>query len=85
MVKGLLVGTAGVGKAFVHGRVYHLRNLADFAGRYLAVEAEMAVMEGEGGAAMRNQHGVVMHLISVEQGVEVTLGTEVVEIKLRNE
>jgi hypothetical protein len=85
MVKGLLVGTVGVGKAFVHGRIYHLSTLADFAGRYLAVEAEMTVMEGAGGTAMRNQHGVVMYLSSVEQGVEVTLGAEVVEIKLRNE
>ncbi len=83
-VKGLLVGTVGVAKAFMHGRVYHVRKLDDFAGRYLALEVEMAVMEGPGGVAMRNQHGVVMYLSSVEQGVEVTLGVEAVDIQLQN-
>ncbi len=83
-VKGLLVGTAGVAKAFMHGRVYHLRKLDDFAGRYLGIEAEITVMGGHGGVAMRNQHGVVMYLSSVEQGVEVTLGVEAVDIQLKN-
>jgi hypothetical protein len=82
-VKGLMVGSAGAGKTLAHGTVYHLHTIDDFAGTYGAVEAGFTVMEGVGGVAMRNQHGVVLFLSTVERGVQLTLAAEGVEIKLQ--
>jgi hypothetical protein len=82
-VKGLMIGSAGAGKTLAHGTVYHLHAIDDFAGTYGAVEAGFTVMEGMGGVAMRNQHGVVLVLSTVERGVQLTLAAEGVEIKLQ--
>lgn len=82
-VKGLMVGSAGAGKTLAHGTVYDLHSIDDFAGLYGAVEAGFTVMEGMGGVAMRNQHGVMLYLSTVERGVQLTLAAEGVEIKLQ--
>lgn len=80
-VKGIDVGSVGAAKAFLHGRVYNLVKVEDFAGLYGAVEIGFTVMDGSGGVAMRNEHDVVIYLESIEQGVEITLGASAVEIK----
>lgn len=82
-VKGLMVGSVGGGKTLAHGTVYHLHTIDDFAGIYGTVEADFTVMEGMGGVAMRNQHGVVLFLSTVEEGVQLTLATAGVEIELQ--
>jgi hypothetical protein len=38
---------------------------------------------GEGDVAMRNERGVTIYLVSVEEGVKTTIGGAGVEIKLR--
>ena len=82
-VKGIELGSAGVEKAFLHGHVYHLKTAADFAGLYAAAELGFTIGGGEGGMAMRNKNGVTLYLVSVEQGVESTIGGAGVEIKLQ--
>jgi hypothetical protein len=83
MVKGIELGGMGVEKALLHGHVYHLTTLADFAGLYAAAELGFTVAGGEGGMAMRNEHGVTLYLASVEEGVKTTVGGAGVEIKLQ--
>ena len=82
-VKGLELGGMGVEKALLHGHVYHLTTLADFAGLYAAAELDFTIAGGEGGMAMRNAHGVTISLASVEEGVQTTIGGAGVEITLQ--
>jgi len=82
-VKGIELGGVGVEKAFLHGHVYHLTAVADFAGLYAAAELGFTLGGGEGGMAMRNERGVTIYLASVEEGVKTTIGGAGVEIKLQ--
>jgi hypothetical protein len=82
-VKGIELGSVGVEQAFLHGHVYHLTTVADFAGLYAAAELGFTIAGGEGGMAMRNKHGVTLYLVSVEEGVQTTIGGAGVEIKLQ--
>jgi hypothetical protein len=83
MVKGIELGGMGVEKAFLHGHVYHLTTVADFAGLYAAADLGFTIAGGEGGMALRNQRGVTIYLVSVEEGVKTTIGGAGVEIKLQ--
>jgi hypothetical protein len=82
-VKGIELGSVWVEKAFLHGHVYHLTTVADFAGLYAVAELGFTIAGGEGGTAMRNKHGVTLYLVSVEEGVKTTIGGAGVEIKLQ--
>ncbi len=83
-LQGLEIGGVGVSKVQATGQVYHLRQVADFAGTYIAVMADAAVVQGAGLLTMRNQHGVVINLQTVQQGVKLTAGGEGITIKLKN-
>jgi hypothetical protein len=67
-VQGLEVGGVSVSKVQAVGQVYHPRKMEDFVGTYVAVGADAAVGGGAGSLTMRNQHGVVINLQSVQQG-----------------
>jgi hypothetical protein len=79
-VQGLEVGGLGVAKVQAVGQVYHLRQVGDFAGTYVAVGADTAVGGGAGVLTMRNQHGIVINLQSVQQGIKLTAGVEGITI-----
>ena len=81
-LQGLEVGGVGVAKVQATGQVYHLRQVADFAGTYVAVGADAAVVQGAGLLTMRNQQGVVINLQSRQQGVKLTAGGEGIRITL---
>ena len=83
-VKGLEAGGVGAAQAFLHGHVYHVTKVADFAGLYGAVDIGFTVLGGQGGMAMRNQHGVLIYLESVESGVQLTLSVAGIEILLQS-
>ena len=83
-LQGLEVGGIGVSKVQATGQVYYLKQVADFAGTYIAATADAAVVQGAGLLTMRNQHGVVINLQSVQQGVKLTAGGEGITIKLKN-
>jgi hypothetical protein len=82
-VKGLEAGGVGAAKAFLHGHVYHVTKVADFAGLYGAVDIGFTVLGGQGGMALRNQHGVLIYLEAVERGVQLTLSVAGVDITLQ--
>ena len=83
-LQGLEVGGVGVSKVRATGQVYHLRQVADFSGTYVAATADAAVVQGAGLLTMRNQHGVVINLQSTQRGVKLTAGGEGITIKLKN-
>jgi len=83
-LQGLEIGGVGVSKVQAKGQVYHLSKVADFSGTYAAVGADAAVGYGAGVLTMRNQHGVVINLQAVQQGVKLTAGGQGVTIELKN-
>ena len=81
-VDGLSVGEVGISSTDAIGNVYHLTNLEDFSGNYMAVSAGGALAGGGGVATMRNQDGVVIDLRGTSQGVKITLAVQGVKIAL---
>jgi len=82
-VDGLNVGSVGIKNAAAHGKVYNLKNVADFSGNFAAVAAGVTVGGGGGAKTMRNDKGVIMDLVSTNQGVDFTLGPQGVKITLQ--
>jgi hypothetical protein len=82
-VDGLSVGSVGIHNASAQGKVFNLKNLADFSGNYMAVAAGMTVGGGAGATTMKNEKGVMLDLLSTSQGVDFTLGTQGVKITLQ--
>jgi hypothetical protein len=82
-VQGLEVGAVGVSNVQASGQVYHLRQVGNFEGTYVAVTGDAALGVGAGVLTMRNQHGVVINLQSTQQGVKLTAGAEGISIKLK--
>jgi hypothetical protein len=76
----LAVGEMGVSKAEATGHVYHLTRIEDFSGEYVAASASAAIGGGHGIATMRNQHGVVIDLTAIDQGITLTFAVEGVKI-----
>ena len=82
-VTGLSVIDVGITKASARGQVFGLKNLEDFDGIYTSATAEGTVGGGAGATAMKNQNGVVIHLITTTKGVNVKLAPSGVELKLK--
>jgi hypothetical protein len=76
----LAVGEMGVSKAEATGHVYHLTRIEDFSGEYVAASASAAIGGGHGIATMRNQHGVVIDLTAIDQGITIAFAVEGVKI-----
>jgi hypothetical protein len=83
-VQGLEVGSVGVSRVRAVGQVYYLRHVTDFEGTYVAAVADAAMGGGAGVLTMRNQHGVVINLQSVQQGIKLTAGGEGITITLKS-
>jgi len=81
-VEGLSVGDVGITKAEAEGKVYNLKKRTDFSGKYVAATAEATVAVGAGATAMKNEKGVVIHLLPKTQGVNLKLAGEGVKLTL---
>ena len=82
-VEGLSVGDVGVAKAEAVGQVYGLKKIEDFDGNYTAVAAEGTLGGGAGAVSMKNQHGVVINLLTTTKGISVKLATGGVKLTLK--
>ncbi|MFC1515868.1 EipA family protein [Thermodesulfobacteriota bacterium] len=82
-IDGLSVIDLGVSKISASGDVYHLKDVADFAGTYTAAEAGIALGGGVGAQTMKNQKGVVMNLKSTKSGIKLKLAPEGITIKMK--
>ena len=83
-VDGLSVGEVGITSASADGKVFGLTDLANFNGTYVSVATEATVGLGAGATAMKNEHGVVIHLYPTTKGVNVKLAGEGVKLTLIN-
>ncbi|MBW1842069.1 MAG: DUF1134 domain-containing protein [Deltaproteobacteria bacterium] len=83
-IDGLSVIDLGVSKISAAGKVYHLKDVSDFAGTFTAAEAGIAIGGGVGAQTMKNQNGVVMNLTSTKTGIKLKLAPEGVKIKMKD-
>ena len=81
-IEGLNVGDVGVTKVTASGKVYGLKKLEDLDGNYAAVDAGASLGGCGETAAMKNQNGVTVNLVSTTQGVKLALAAGGVSIKV---
>ena len=81
-VEGLSVGEVGVTKAQAEGKVYGLKNLADFDGVYVAGSAEITAQEGKGATVVVNPKGVRVVLTSKTSGASLKIAAEGLKVEL---
>jgi hypothetical protein len=82
--RGMSVGaTIGISTAKLKGLAYHMRAPSDIEGTYSAIGAGAALVAGGGGVRLRNANGVVLELSGVRIGVELSVATSGVTIRLR--
>jgi hypothetical protein len=81
-VSGLDVVAVGIKQATGVGNVYHLKQLADFEGKYVKATAGAAVGGGASATTMQNDKGVVINLTGVGQGVDFRLAVSGIDVTL---
>ena len=82
-VRGLSVGAIGLNKFSARGSVYHLKQVADIEGTYVAAEASATVGGGAGAIAMKNEKGVVIQATGTSAGAALKLGPSGMTIALK--
>jgi hypothetical protein len=75
-IDGLSFLAIGVVRAKASAEVYNLKTLEDFPGTYMAGSIEGTVVAGAGATTMRNQNGVVVHLFTTTEGLNLKLAPE---------
>jgi hypothetical protein len=75
-INGLSFLALGVVRAKASAEVYNLKTLEDFPGTYMAGSIEGTAVAGAGATTMRNQNGVVVHLFTTTEGLNLKLAPE---------
>jgi hypothetical protein len=83
--KGLKLGSVGVHKIHLVGKVYHLNDVADFPGDYFVAEIGGTVDKlDKEGLWLKNTKGVTLHMkSSAGKGLELGIGVEGFKIKMK--
>jgi hypothetical protein len=82
-VGGLGVGGIGVSTIQAKGEIYGLRQLRDFPGAYAQVRYGLALGNISGGDLwLKNNQGVIMHLVAKRRGLMLSLGGDAVVISM---
>ena len=83
-ISGASVGASvGVQKLHISGEVYHLSDVADFAGVYFQMEAGITLVKGTTGMWLKNKKGVTLHLKTSNEGVALQLGSGGLKIAMK--
>jgi hypothetical protein len=82
-IHGLSVADVGIAKIDGSGDVFNLRNVADFAGTYVAAGAGVTIAGGGSVAALENQNGVIVHFHSTTEGLKLNLSASGVSVSLK--
>jgi len=82
-IKGVSVVDVGATNYTATGSVYNLRDLSDFAGNYVAAGAGIAVGGGGSAVYLKNEHGVVIKLVSTDVGLKFNLSADGVHVALK--
>jgi hypothetical protein len=83
-LSGISIVDVGASHISASGVVYNLTSLSDFSGNYTAVSAGVTVAGGGSAVVLRNQHGVVIKLLSTAEGLRFNLSADGVNINLRS-
>jgi hypothetical protein len=81
-VKGFAVGGVGITSAEASGKVYGLTKLGDFDGTYTLLSTGVTAGAGTGALGMSNPNGVTIELVSKTQGVQLSLASGGVDLKI---
>jgi hypothetical protein len=82
-VEGISILQVGVSDYTASGTVYNLQKLSDINGVYTAVSAGAAVAGGPSVTAMKNSHGVLIQMVAMHEGLNLSLGAKGVTIALK--
>jgi hypothetical protein len=83
-IHGVSVVDVGGAKISASGLVMHLEKLSDFAGTYVAWGAGVTVAAGGSAVYMKNEHGVVIKLLSKTEGLRFNLSGNGIKVTLRS-
>lgn len=83
-VSGLSIVDVGVANITATGVVYNLKNLQDLDGNYVAASAGLTVAGGGSADYLKNEHGVVIKLLSTSRGLRFSLSASGVSVKLQD-
>ena len=83
-ISGVSVVDVGAADFSATGNVYKLTQLSDFAGNYVAAGAGIAVAGGGTALYLKNEHGVVIKLLSTDVGLKFKLSADGVHVALKN-
>jgi hypothetical protein len=83
-IKGVSVVDVGATNFTAAGHVYNLKKLSDFSGNYVAAGAGFTVAGGGTATYLKNEHGVVIKLISTDVGLKFNLSADGVHVSLKN-
>jgi hypothetical protein len=83
-IRGVSVVDVGGASISATGVVMHLHKLADFSGRYVAWGAGVTLASGGSAVYMKNEHGVVIKLLSSTVGLRFNLSGNGVKVTLKS-
>jgi hypothetical protein len=83
-IHGVSVVDVGGSKISATGVVMHLTKLSDFNGTYTAWTAGATLGAGGAAAYMKNEHGVIIKLVSTTEGLRFTLSGDGVKMTLKD-
>jgi hypothetical protein len=81
-INGISVLDVGGAHIAATGIVMHLEKIADFPGQYSSFGAGVTLAGGGSAVYLKNQHGVVIKLMSKTEGLRFNLGAGGVKVKL---
>jgi hypothetical protein len=83
-IKGVSVIDVGATNFTGAGQVYKLKKLSDFSGNYVAAGAGITLAGGGTATYLKNEHGVVIKLVSTDVGLKFNLSADGVHISLKH-
>jgi hypothetical protein len=83
-LSGLSIVDVGAAHLAGSGVVYNLKTPSDFAGTYTAAAAGITIAGGGSVAVLRNEHGVVIKMLSTTEGLRFNLSANGIDIKLKS-
>lgn len=82
-VGGVGIGGIGLSTVEARGEVYNLRSIEQFPGTYAQGRYGFAIGTASGGDLwLKNDSGVVMHLVAKREGLMLSLGADAIEITM---
>src|SRR6516162_659505 len=83
-ISGISVVDVGVANISANGLVYHLGNLEDLNGNYVAASAGLTIAGGGDAVVLRNEHGVFIKLLGTTERRRFDLAGSGVSVKLES-